>query len=488
MKNMRISKKLILGFSVVVAFALILGLISVYTSVNLEGTYSDLLAFYDERLIILEKIKVDFMDARRAISYIGTFVGEPGAAEVIPVQIAAIESNMTKIDENTGIFLNAVRNDKSFTEQEKAEKEASIENVKTLAHEWYNSFVVPSNNAANTGNKEEFARVLGDADSLAITNKLLEALYTMEESAAQTTVQKHENASDITVFIIVILISLSAVIVLAAVVFAVLIIRSVLSSLKGIMQSMSDVSDSVTSDSNRIHNISSELAENSSHQAAGIQETSAAMTETSSMIAQTAENTRTAAQLADESSNEANDCTDKMKSMMQSIEKLNSSSEKITKIIGTIDNIAFQTNLLAINATVEAARAGGDAGRSFGVVAEEVRRLAQQASSAAVETSDLIEQNSILTMDGKRLSGEVWESLNSIVGKADSLSKVISEINAASEEQARGVSQINDAVGQMDKATQSNAAMSEEGAAAANELLTSASTLSEVTEKLSALM
>jgi len=153
--------------------------------------------------------------------------------------------------------------------------------------------------------------------------------------------------------------------------------------------------------------------------------------------------------------------------MMASMNELKESSATVSKIAKTIDGIASQTNLLAINATVEAARAGGDAGRSFGVVAEEVRSLAQKSAQSAADTTAIIEKNILLTNAVRTEANAVLELAEKSSKCEEELQKLISEISAASEEQASGVNQINTAMSQIEQSTQANAASSEESAASA---------------------
>jgi len=159
-----------------------------------------------------------------------------------------------------------------------------------------------------------------------------------------------------------------------------------------------------------------------------------------------------------------------MTELVNTINELKESSGRVGKIVKTIDEIAFQTNLLAINATVEAARAGGDSGRSFAVVAQEVRSLAQRSADASRETADIIEKNISLTNSSRAEVEQVLMLTKKDAQDMTELNKLISEINAASEEQASGIKQINIAVSQMEKVTQENAAVAEENAAASNSM------------------
>ncbi|MCL2099619.1 MAG: methyl-accepting chemotaxis protein, partial [Oscillospiraceae bacterium] len=240
-------------------------------------------------------------------------------------------------------------------------------------------------------------------------------------------------------------------------------------TLNEIINKLSASSGTINASAIQLSEASDNLASGSSRQAAAIEETSATMNETSSMVEQNAENTRVAAQLALDATNMANKGMTEMKDMSRAMEEMKDSSDKVGRIIKTIDDIAFQTNLLAINATVEAARAG-EAGRSFGVVAQAVRDLAQQSADAAANTAEIIDGNISLTNSGREISREVSLSLEQITDKTSQLNKLIAEINAASEEQASGIKQINVAVTQMETVTQENAAVAEETSAASHSM------------------
>jgi methyl-accepting chemotaxis protein len=172
-----------------------------------------------------------------------------------------------------------------------------------------------------------------------------------------------------------------------------------------------------------------------------------------------------------------------MAGMNTAMGAIKESSDDIAKIIKTIDEIAFQTNILALNAAVEAARAG-EAGMGFAVVAEEVRNLAQRSAQAAKETATKIEGAIAKTAQGVELSGKVSAALNDIVAKARQVDELAAEVAGASREQTQGITQINTAVGQMDKVTQSNAANAEETAAAAEELNSQAEVMKQSVAEL----
>ena len=146
---------------------------------------------------------------------------------------------------------------------------------------------------------------------------------------------------------------------------------------------------------------------------------------------------------------------------IQGMNEINAASRKIADIITAIDEIAFQTNLLALNAAVEAARAG-EQGRGFAVVAGEVRNLAQRSAAAAKEIKGLIQDSVAKVENGAKLVNQSGETLGEIVTSVKRVTDIVSEIAAASREQAGGIDQVNKAVTQMDQVTQGNASQTEE--------------------------
>jgi methyl-accepting chemotaxis protein len=169
------------------------------------------------------------------------------------------------------------------------------------------------------------------------------------------------------------------------------------------------------------------------------------------------------------------------------MDAIKASSYDIAKIIKTIDEIAFQTNILALNAAVEAARAG-EAGAGFAVVADEVRNLAQRSAQSAKETATKIEEAITKSEYGVKISEKVAQSLHAIAEKTRKVDSIVAEIATASNEQNQGVHQVNLAIGQMDKVTQSNASSAEETASAAEELNAQALSLKDAVVELSKLV
>jgi len=204
-----------------------------------------------------------------------------------------------------------------------------------------------------------------------------------------------------------------------------------------------------------------QLSSSSQEQASSLEESAASMEEMTSTVKHNADNALQADGLAAESRDAAEEGVVMAQSIKRSMDLISTSSNKIADIIGVINDIAFQTNLLALNAAVEAARAG-DHGRGFAVVAAEVRSLAQRSATAAKEIKTLIEDSQDKVGDGAHLVSISGSKLEGIVVKAKQVADLVSEISAASQEQASGIEQVNRAIVQMDTVTQSTAAQVEE--------------------------
>jgi methyl-accepting chemotaxis protein len=242
-----------------------------------------------------------------------------------------------------------------------------------------------------------------------------------------------------------------------------------LDNLVKVVSEVRQAAEHVSTASGEITQGNQDLSERTSAQAGALEETSASMEEMTSTIKQNADNAKQANQLAvaaREVAEKGGTVTDKA---VEAMDEINKSSKKIADIINVIDEIAFQTNLLALNAAVEAARAG-EQGRGFAVVASEVRNLAQRSATAAKEIKALINESVQKVGDGSELVNRSGQTLAEIVNSVKRVTDIISEISAASQEQAAGIDQVNKAVMQMDQGTQQNAALVEEATSASQSM------------------
>ena len=224
----------------------------------------------------------------------------------------------------------------------------------------------------------------------------------------------------------------------------------------------------------------SDLAQRTEQQAASLEETSAAVEEITATGRKAAEGAKQARSAVENATQDAEGAGVIVSKAVQAMRTIEQSSGQVEKIIGVIDEIAFQTNLLALNAGVEAARAG-EAGRGFAVVASEVRGLAQRSAEAAKYIKTLIAASSVHVREGAALVSQTGEALGRIAKQVVDINAVVTNIASGAEEQATGLQGVSQAVNQMDRVTQQNAAMVEETTQATE-------TLAQVADELATLI
>ncbi len=250
-------------------------------------------------------------------------------------------------------------------------------------------------------------------------------------------------------------------------------------SLSGIVEQVRESSESIATGASQIAAGSTDLSQRTEEQAANLQQTAASMEEMSQTVRQNTETVRNATQLAQAASDTAAKGGKAVGNIVITMKEITDSSHKIGDIISVIDGIAFQTNILALNAAVEAARAG-EQGRGFAVVAGEVRSLAQRSATAAKEIKELIGHSVEKVEAGSVMVDSAGATIEELVRQAHNVAGLLNEIGVTTQEQESGVSQIHDAINQLDQVTQQNAALVEQSTSAADSLSDQAARLVEL--------
>ena len=259
-------------------------------------------------------------------------------------------------------------------------------------------------------------------------------------------------------------------------------LNQLLDRIEEIIGNIKDSSETINNATKEISVGNADLSQRTEEQAASLEETASSMEELAATVKLNAENAKQANLSAITASEVAQRGGQAIRDVVATMVDINSSASKIEDIVSVIDGIAFQTNILALNAAVEAARAG-EQGRGFAVVAAEVRNLAQRSASAAKEIKGLIGASAKNTAQGYAQIEKAGETMEEIVASTQRVSDIIAEITAASLEQSSGIDQVNNAVGHMDRATQQNAALVEQAAAAAESLMEQSNMLAQSVSK-----
>ncbi|MFJ9530936.1 methyl-accepting chemotaxis protein [Herbaspirillum sp. NPDC101396] len=258
-----------------------------------------------------------------------------------------------------------------------------------------------------------------------------------------------------------------------------LALKAMTDSLSKIVNEVRLGTDCIATASTQIATGNLDLSSRTEQQASSLQETSSSVNDLTIAVKQNADSANHANQLAVSAAKIATEGGEVVTQVVETMQSINTSSKKISDIIGVIDGIAFQTNILALNAAVEAARAG-EQGRGFAVVASEVRSLAQRSASAAKDIKSLIDDSVTKVDTGSKLVEHAGATMRNIVSSVKRVTDIVGEISSSSQTQSTRIEQVNQSILQMDEVTQQNAALVEQAAAAAQSLQDQAAKLAQV--------
>lgn len=260
--------------------------------------------------------------------------------------------------------------------------------------------------------------------------------------------------------------------------------RSVINPVTKIIQGLEKATDDMAVVSHQIEDIGQELAESTSKHASSLEESSASLEETASMIKHNALSAEKITRFMEQDAIPNFDVmAERVKQMELAMKNTVEAGEKTAEIVKVINQNAFKTNLLALNAAVEAAHAG-DSGSGFAVVAEEVRTLAIHASTSANNATSLIEDTKRRISEASGYGQVVADMMNKNIAIVHQAKILIDEISAASNDQARGIEQINIAIAEMDRIVQQNAARADTTASSSIKMNEEVSQVRELIKKL----
>ncbi|MEG6316617.1 methyl-accepting chemotaxis protein [Enterobacter hormaechei] len=238
-------------------------------------------------------------------------------------------------------------------------------------------------------------------------------------------------------------------------------INSLSSNIATLVREVRASSQTAMTLSDQLSSRSAQLSVKTEQQSASLVQTAASMEEMAASTKNNADNTRLASEQANIATLQARKGGELMGQVANNMQSITDCAQQMTEIISLIDGIAFQTNILALNAAVEAARAG-DHGKGFSVVAGEVRSLAHRSAEAAKNIKSLIEVTSHNVTQGVNVVSEAEKNMHDIVTGSGNVSRLMDEISASTSEQEKGISQITQALSELERVTQSNVSMVEE--------------------------
>jgi methyl-accepting chemotaxis protein len=473
MSRWTIGRRIIVGFSAVIAMAAILGGIAYSRLVVIETQATRIVVDSLPGIYVSSQIESETL---KRFSLILQHIIASDAAVMNGLE-ADIRTADTRLDELMSAY------EKTITTAQDRENFDRIAPAEARIRQIRDVQLMP------------LSRALKTAEAEAVVKSTLEPAMEAELEAVRTVVDFNKQGGDDASRLIQSAVSMakSGVLItltlalLVSVAVAAVIVRGTSAVLTAVVSELTAGATQVATAAEQVATSAQSLSTGATTQAAALEETSASMEEMASMTRHNAQHSRDGAQLMSEVDQRVRDSNRALAAMVGSMQDIRDSSSKVSKIIKTIDEIAFQTNILALNAAVEAARAG-ESGMGFAVVADEVRNLAHRSAQAARDTSALIEESIAHAQDGVQRVEEVSSAFESIAGSVSTAKKLVDEVSVASQQQTQGIDQVSKAIAQLEQLTQQTAANSEESAAASEELSAQAETTMAVVSRLQALV
>ena len=492
---MKIFQKMLIAPAVAIAFMLVIGGVGYSALKTTQGSLSEILETRMDHAARASDVNADLLDVHASVYRLFTWINNYDAKtteQEIKALAARVDGMATTMKKFAG------------QDDANAEERAAAEKIAELLGKYRKSIESAIDLAGIDINMGLSAMQTADADFKAL-DRVVADLVKLEGALSQKARQSAESsgktavASSLAVLLLAVVLSVGAGVLMARAVSVPLgeatrvagriaqgDLTERLPQAKGddeiahLMRALQQMQESLRDTIGRINEgarlvgaasaqvsaTAQSLSQTASEQAAGVEETSASVEQMNASIASNTANARLTDGIAGKA---AGDAADGGKAVADTVGAMKSIADKI----GIIDDIAYQTNLLALNAAIEAARAG-EHGKGFAVVAAEVRKLAERSQVAAREIGALA--GSSVTMAER--AGKLLDALVPSIQKTAGL---VREIAAASAEQARGVAQINGAMGQLTQATQQGAAGAEELSATAEEMSAQAEELTTLT-------
>ena len=254
-------------------------------------------------------------------------------------------------------------------------------------------------------------------------------------------------------------------------------LESGLRTFQELMAKLADAAVMLEKEAQTVAARNTDLSHRTEEEAAAVQETVSSMGELSGAVQENTKSVQEASSFARHVAEEAGHGNEAVQRTARVMEDIHTNSKNITKISHLIESISSQTNLLALNAAIEAARVGGEAGRGFNVLASEIRRLSVRTQQSATEIREIVEEMLEKETQGLTAALEAAQRIETIVKEVGNLSGRLDQVSFVSTEQSQAISQVREALRQMEQVTQQNAHLVEEVAESANHMREQASLL-----------